>query len=342
MAVTGYAAYRAIDAFGRPYSFFDMKIYHGSVVWWASGKDLYGFVAAETNLGFTYPPFAALSMLPMAKLPLGLAGWINVLASVAALGLVLIALLRPIAKRAGWSPWFMVGIALPLALALEPARETLGYGQVNLLLFALIMADLFALRWRSRPPVHGPRPPGLLRRLWFSGAWAGVGIGLATSIKLTPALFIVYLVLTRQWRAVVTAIGTAVSVTVATFVIAERESVAYFTTVLWRTDRVGAPDMTPNQSLAGLLARLYDSMEAPGLLYVSFALLVMTVGLSRAAHAHTDGDELTAFTLVGLTANVISPISWSHHLVFVIPAVIVLADAAMRRRNASRGPQHRG
>ena len=99
--------------------------------------------------------------------------------------------------------------------------------------------------------------------------------------------------------------------------------------------------MTPNQSLAGLLARLYDSIETPGLLWLAFSVLILALGLSRAANARADGDELTAFTLVGLTANVISPISWTHHLVWVIPAIIVLADAAVRRREASRGLSQR-
>jgi hypothetical protein len=100
--------------------------------------------------------------------------------------------------------------------------------------------------------------------------------------------------------------------------------------------------MTPNQSLAGVLARIYDSIETPGLMWLAFSLLLLAVGLSRAANAHAEGDELTAFTLVGLTANVISPISWSHHLVFVVPAIIVLADAALRRRAASRALAARG
>ena len=69
---------------------------------------------------------------------------------------------------------------------------------------------------------------GSLRRFWFSGAWAGAGIGLATSIKLTPALFIFYLLVTRQWRAAMTALATAFGVTVATFAVAGRESVTYF------------------------------------------------------------------------------------------------------------------
>ena len=338
VAVVCYLAWRAVEAFGRPYTFFDMKIYHGAMVWWTSGGELYEYVAPETTLGFTYPPFAALVMLPMAGLPVAVTGWINLVGSVAALALILVALLRPIAERAGWPLWFTVAVVLPLALAIEPARETLGYGQVNLLLFALIMADMVGLRWRSRP--GGCQTGGSLRRFWLSGAWAGAGIGLATAIKVFPALFIVYLMLTRQWRPAMTALCTAAGVTVATFGIAGQESTAYFTSALWQTDRVGVADATPNQSLAGLLARLYDSLETPGLLYITFALVILVVGLSRAADAHADGDELAAFTLVGLTANVISPISWSHHLVFVIPAVIVLVDAAIRRRSASR--QFRG
>ncbi|MGV9763258.1 glycosyltransferase 87 family protein [Micromonospora tulbaghiae] len=342
VAAVSYAAWLAIGAFGRPYNFFDMKIYHGAVLWWAGGNELYDFVAPSTTLGFTYPPFAALVMLPMSWLPVDGAGFVNALASIGALAVVLAALLRPIVDRLGWPLWFTVGIATPLAVAIEPSRETLGYGQVNLLLFALIMADMVGLRWRAKRGTHYETADSPLARFVYSGAWAGVGIGLATAVKLTPALFVAYLMLTRQWRAALTAVGTAIGVTIATFGVLGEESRAYFTGVLWQTERVGAADMTANQSLAGLLARLYDSIETPGLLWLAFSVLILALGLSRAMSARADGDELTAFTLVGLTANVISPISWSHHLIWVIPAIIVLADAAVRRREASRGLPPRG
>jgi len=328
----------AVRAFGRPYIFFDLRIYHGAVVWWWGGNDLYEFIAPDITLGFTYPPFAAIMMAPMVVVDVTTAGYLSAFASLTALAAVLIAILVPVADRCGWPRWFAVAVALPMAWATEPVRETLGYGQVNLLLFGLIMADLVALRWRYRAGVRTPRSTGFqLRRLWTDGAWAGVGIGLATAIKLTPALFICYLLITRQWRAAATALGTAVGVTVGGFLIASRESFTYFTSVLWQTDRVGVADMTPNQSLAGLLARLYDSRETPGLLWLAFAMLLLAVGLSRAVSAHGEGDELAAFTLVGLTANVVSPISWSHHLVFVLPAIVILLDAGLRRRAASRG-----
>jgi alpha-1,2-mannosyltransferase len=331
------------EIFGRRYSFFDMKIYHGAVEWWTSGNELYEFAAPGSLLGFTYPPFAALVMLPMAGMSAVAAGWVNLVASVVALAAVLAALLVPIADRIGWPRWLVVAAALPLALALEPGRETIGFGQVNLLLFALVLADLVALRWQVRPPAAASRAPAwltgavaqALRRFWYSGAWAGVGIGLATAIKVTPGLFILYLLVSRQWRTAAVATGSAGGASLVGLVLAPRESWAYFTSVLWQTDRVGAADFTPNQSLAGILARLYDQPETPTMLWLSFAAVCCALGLSRAISAHRDGDELAAFTLVGLTAVVISPISWTHHLVFVVPAVVILADLALRRRAAA-------
>jgi hypothetical protein len=78
------------------------------------------------------------------------------------------------------------------------------------------------------------------------------------------------------------------------------------------------------------------------LLWISFALVVLAVGLTRARAAHVEGDELIAFTIIGLTSNVVSPISWSHHLVWIVPAIITLFDQALRRRSASRGIIARG
>ncbi|QSB17023.1 DUF2029 domain-containing protein [Natronosporangium hydrolyticum] len=322
--------------FGRRYSFFDMRIYHGAVEWWLDGNELYSFIAPNTTLGFTYPPFAALAMLPMGGMSPVTAGWVNVIASVAALAFVLAVMLVPIADRCGWPRWAVIGAAMPLALALEPSRETLGFGQVNLLLFALIVADLVALRWRATGGGASARSGGRLARWFYSGAWAGAGIGLATAVKLTPGLFILYLIFARQWRTAAVASGTFAGASLAAAVVAPRESWLFFTDVLWQTDRVGAADFTPNQALSGILARLHDSPEAPTLLWLAFAALSCAVGLSRAVSAHREGDELTAFTLVGLASTVISPISWTHHLVFVIPAVVILMDTALRRRAAHR------
>ena len=335
----------SVEKYGRHYHFFDLNIYHGAMVWWTHGGNLYDFVSPGTTLGFTYPPFAALAMAPMAIMPTLVAGWMNTVVSLAALTLLLAWLLVPIADRYGWPRWFVVALAVPLAAATEPVRETLGFGQVNLLLALLIYADFVALRNRANragPQAGTPVPARALRRWWATGATAGVGVGLATAIKLTPGLFIIYFLVTKQWRAAATSAATAVGVTLLTFVVGGPETITYFTSVVTDTSKVGAVDATANQALSGLLARLYDSPTTPTLMWLAFAMLILAVGLSRAKTAHAEGDELTSFTLVGLTANAVCPISWTHHLVFVIPALVILVDTAMRRRAAARALASRG
>ncbi|WP_242625136.1 glycosyltransferase 87 family protein [Krasilnikovia cinnamomea] len=331
-------------AFVRHYTFVDTRIYLGAVRSWIAGNPLYAYAAPGSGLGFTYPPFAALVMAPFAWLPAGVMGWGSLLVSVAALTFVLGIVLRPVADRYGWNRGRTVAIALPIALLSEPVRQTLGMGQVDLVLFALITADLLAIRRAARvanggAPVRTPAGDGAVRRRWNAGTWAGVGIGLAAAFKLTPALFIVYLLVTGQRRAARTAIVTAAAATLATALLVPRTTLQYFGATLWQTDRVGRTDVSENQSLAGLLARLTDTPHAPALAWVLVALAALVLGLARARQAHVNGDELAAFTLVGLTAGLISPVSWTHHMTFLLPAVVILMDTAWRRRLAGAPPR---
>jgi alpha-1,2-mannosyltransferase len=119
-------------------------------------------------------------------------------------------------------------------------------------------------------------------------------------------------------------------------VLAPGESVRYFGELLWRTDRVGAVDAVANQSLAGMLARLADTATAPRSWWVPLVLIVLVTGLRRARLAHERGDTVTALTLVGLTANLVSPVSWTHHLVFLPVAALLLAGLAADHRR----PRH--
>ena len=177
VAAVAYAAWLAIGAFGRPYNFFDMKIYHGAVVWWASGNELYDFVAPGPTLGFTYPPFAGAGhAADGAGCRSAAAGWSTRWPASPRWRVVLAALLAPDRRPATAGPsGSPSALAVPLAAAIEPARETLGYGQVNLLLFAPDHGR------PGRPALAGPRgtrhaaADGRCGASSYSGAWAGVG-----------------------------------------------------------------------------------------------------------------------------------------------------------------------
>ncbi len=288
---------------------FDLNVYRGAMIWWqVDGHPLYEFRLGHTVYGFTYPPFAALVMLPMAWISATTAMVITAVGCVVSIVLITWWLLAPIARRHGWSPFWAVAVAAPLVAALDPVRETVGYLQVNLFLMVLVLADVIALR-----------------RGW---KWAGVGTGLATAVKLTPGLFVVYFALTRRWRAAFTSAATFALAELAAFVFDPHTSVQFWGTALFETNRVGRPDYTENQSLMGLLARLALPGKPSGVLWVLLVLVLLGFGMWRAVRAFRHGDELVGITLTGLTGNLISPISWTHHLVWVVPALIVLLDVA--------------
>ncbi|MDT4985976.1 MAG: alpha,2-mannosyltransferase [Micromonosporaceae bacterium] len=298
--------------YGNRHHFFDLGIYYRAVRWWAHGHDIYSYSQpdkVEGSLGFTYPPFAAVLLRPLAYLSLGGAQAVFQTVSVAMMVMVVWLLIRPAAGRLGYPTGFAVALALPFLSWLEPVRETFSFGQINFIVVGLVVVDLL---------VAMPRGSRL----------AGVGIGLATAIKLTPAIFIVYLLLTRRWRAAATATATAAAATLLTAAASWNDSWRFWTRLLWETDRVGRVDRVQNQSLTGVLARLARPDDPNTLAWALLAALIVGYGLWRARSAALAGDEVTGLTLTALVGCAVSPVTWTHHLVWFVPAVIVLVEAA--------------
>ena len=148
----------ASQIFGRRYTFFDMKIYHGAVEWWTSGGPLYECALADRGSVSPTRPSRAVSMLPMALTSAVAAGWINAIASVVALAWCSWCCCRRSPTGLdGLGGWRSGGVAA--GDGDRAGRETIGFGQVNLLLFGLVMADMVALRWRADGPPRGPPVP---------------------------------------------------------------------------------------------------------------------------------------------------------------------------------------
>ncbi|OHX03663.1 glycosyltransferase family 87 protein [Micromonospora sp. WMMB235] len=299
------------------HGFFDLQVYYGALTYWArDGGEIYDFLRPGTQYGFTYPPFAALVMLPMAYLPWGAAIVVSVTATVLASAVVIWRLLDPVARRSGWTRWFALAVALCLAAAYEPMRETVNFGQVNMLLLFLVAVDLlWLLPARSR--------------------WAGVGIGLATAIKLTPGIFIVYLLVTGRWRTALTAVGTAAVATLVAAGLFPDASREFWTEALWNTDRVGELAFVSNQSLRGVVARL-DPQHPSTIAWLVLVLLTLVVWAWRSRAAVAAGDEATGLALTGAVMCLVSPVTWVHHLVWLLPGLILLVDNGMAAPARSR------
>jgi alpha-1,2-mannosyltransferase len=304
------AAYAFVAMVAARHGFFDLRVYYGALNYWVNdGGSLYDYLLPKSTYGFTYPPFAALLMVPMAVTPWTVAIVISATACVLTSVAVLYWLVDPMARRYGWTRWFALGVALCLAAAFEPLRETFLFGQVNMLLVFLVAADLVLLVGRGS-------------RL------GGVGIGIATATKLTPGIFIVYLLITKRWRAALVASATAAVATIIAAAVVPDTSRVFWTDALWNTDRVGALAFISNQSLNGAVARL-NPADPSTVLWLAAVAAVLCVWLVRVRRAAAAGDEMTGFALTGIVGCLCSPITWVHHLVWVGPAIVLLLDRAM-------------
>ncbi|MFI7605425.1 glycosyltransferase 87 family protein [Micromonospora sp. NPDC049366] len=299
------------------HGFFDLQVYYGALNFWVhGGGEIYDYLRPLTQYGFTYPPFAALVMLPMAYVPWAAAIAISVTATVVVTALVFWWLIDPIARRAGWTRWYALAVALCLAAAFEPMRETVNFGQVNMLLLFLVAVDL-------------------LRLLPAGNRWAGIGIGLATAIKLTPGIFIVYLLVTRRWRAAFTAMATAAGASLLAGALFPNASREFWTEALWNTGRVGELAFVSNQSLRGVVARL-DPQHPSTVAWLVLVLGTLALWAWRSRAAVAAGDEATGLALTGAVMCLVSPVTWVHHLVWLLPALILLVDNAMAAPGGSR------
>ncbi len=313
-AATGHILY------GNRHDFFDLGIYYRAVRWWAEGHDIYSYSQpdkVEGTLGFTYPPFAAVLMRPLGDLPLGGAQAVFVVVSVTALIAMLWLVIAPVAARLGYPVWFATAFALPIVSWLEPVRETFSFGQINFIVAALIVVDLLV---------------AVPKKSWL----AGVGIGLAAAIKLTPAIFVIYLLLTRRWRPAVTAVVAAAAATLAGAAMTWKGTWQFWTGLLWHTERIGRMDRIQNQSLMGTLARLAKPHQPNEIVWLLLSLMIIAYGLWRARMAALAGDEVAGLTLTALVGCLVSPVTWTHHLLWFAPALIVIVDVAFDRRRSLR------
>jgi alpha-1,2-mannosyltransferase len=269
----------------------DSAVYRAGALALLRGQSLYAPLTAlpdwSPDLPFAYPPIAAVVFLPLAALPLQLA-W-----GVLAAGTMLA--LRTSVRLAG-GPWWV----LPVLLCLEPVWRTVGLGQVNVLLMALVLADVLALR--------GSRLSGVL-------------IGVAAAVKLTPLIFVAHLFLTGRRRDAVRALAAFACLAVAGFVLLPGDAVRYWTSTMLGANKAGGNGWWGNQSLSGLVYRVTDGSSP---LLVLLVLLCLAVATCLVRVLHRQGDPVGAVLVTAFAGVLVSPISWTHHWVWVAPLCAVL------------------
>jgi len=292
----------------------DLGVYRLGGRTWLRGGDLYQqvLVVGGLRLPFTYPPIAAVVLAPLALLPMTAAGTVLTVGSIALAAVVLGVFLRRLAGPAAEAVW-AAGWLLPPALLLEPVRSTLAYGQVNIVLLALVTLDCLTAK---------PR--------WPRGALTG----LAAAVKLTPLAFVLFFLLRRDYRAAATAAGTFVAATAIGFALAGPDSARYWTAAVFQTGRIGGPATATNQSIQAVLARAgLDPHTLPGAaVWLALSALVVMVACRGMRRALAVSQDCLALSLNAFAALLISPVSWSHHWVWCAPGLLTLADLGRRHR----------
>ena len=291
----------------------DVRVY-----WWggqqaaAGGGGLY---APGAPFSFTYPPFAALLFAPFGWAPITVLKAALTAGSVLALVVLSGLSLSAAGARGRAESVFAVSA---LGLLTWPVAYTLHLGEVNLILAALIGADVLC------------RHDG--------GWWQGIGTGLAAGIKLTPLIFVAYLAITGRVRAAMTAVGVFALTVAAGFVwLPARSRTFWLGGVFYDQSRIGNPANPSDQSLAGAIARLAGIGDPPRTWWLIAALVTGLAGLAVAVWAHRRGHRLAGTVCCAITGLLVSPLSWTHHWVWTIPLLVWLTATAWRHRSVTCG-----
>ena len=275
----------------------DLRVYRDSATAFIGGRNPYLLTFTQSRLAFTYPPFALALLSSLTWASFATIQWflwmVSVAATTAAVAFVLMD--RGYAGRASlWASslaWACVSM-----IVLEPARSGVNYGQIEFVLMFLVVADLLAV------------PP----------PFRGIAVGIAAAVKLTPLIFVVVLFVRRDWWSVVRAAVSFLACTGLAWLLWPELSRTYWQHDVIHPGRVGTVAYGGNQSWYAVFHRRPFHASGSALAWLALSLVTVLVGLFivwRCVNAERQSFAILAVALVGL---LISPISWTHHWIWVV------------------------
>ena len=318
----------------------DLDVYRTGGLSVLRGQPLYAMLTQPPQLlAFTYPPAAALFAVPLALMPWPAAQLAWVPFVYVPLAVVIWYAFAPLLDRSGRMRPVAFAAVFAACAYLFPVRDEMRFGQVDMVLLGLAVADCAA------------------RRPWWP---RGALVGLATAIKLVPGVFIVYLWLSGRRRAALTAALVALACTLGAWLLLPHDSVTYWTSAVFDSGRLGSNAGTSDQSLRGLLLRAFLPARLPGLIWVAMAGAVAVAGFALVRRLARDSREpaapggqigpaaqggqispaapggqisMEAIAVTALVGALVSPVSWIHYYVVVVVAIgAILADGRDPRR----------
>lgn len=299
-----------------PPAFMDLDVYRKGVQAWWHGKNMYGVLPKSIGglyLPFIYPPFAALVFGPLAALP-----WTASAIAMLAISMIGLAVVIYLTVRQVWpaggrrGALFAVAVLLVAAFKLQPVWDTLWFGQINIALMLLVALDCLVRRPKW--------PRGLL-------------VGIAAAVKLTPAVFVLYFLVRKDYKSALTAAISGAAATAIGFLVSPGGSVQYWFGASGGARSVSGSTYYTNQTIDAFLARLALPKHTQTVLWLVLVAIVAVFAIGAIHRAHRMGNAPLAMAATGCFGLVASPTSWGHHWVYVVPGLVVMASYAIRLRS---------
>lgn len=287
--------------------------YRGAKAFWESPNVYESLINTGTagDLPYSYPPSSLLFFTPLTLFGETVGLMLFTLVSLVALWWVITLTLRK-CSIADAEKWALV--SLPLAIWVDPVHNTFHHGQVNIVLMALVLTDLW---WES--PKRKYLPTGVLT-------------GIAAAVKMTPALFGLYFLFTRNWKALGAAIATGLASLGIAGLLKPEALTYYFTTQIGQMSGVLGLNRSHNQSARGLVARFVPADAQTYFTAIMFAGIV-ALALLALRRLFASRAKESAVMCIALLSILLAPITWQHHYVWVVPLCILMAVGGIRNAN---------
>lgn len=300
----------------------DFNVYYHASREVIAGRDPYQNSLSEWT-PYLYPPLLAELLIPLALLPLPLAAYVWFLISAFSVSATAAMCARMLPESR--APQWLVA-AGAMIIVFRFVLDNFNLGQVNAMVTALAVAHVFLF-------ARGKK------------FWSALALAVAVSIKLTPAIFLVYHIAKLRLRYALACIVLVGAISALSFLPMGTAAPGAFSEFANRTLRneQGYNLADPgNQSLRGAFARLTTTVTDETrynsrMVFSGSTLLLSIIVLAAAVWGATRArDELSAVAPFFCCAVLLSPLSWKAHFVMLILPLAQLSGVMLNTPKTRR------
>lgn len=268
---------------------------------------------------YNYPPAATVFFVPLIKLDINAAEFIFTALSIISLWLIISMSLSILKTKLHWTTRLLL---FALVLKVFPVKLTVVLGQINIVILSLVIGSWF-MDQKEKPRI------------------AGVLLGIATAIKLTPAPILFYFLIRKKWPVGLWTMFTVIALVVLGVGLFGWPLTQYYYGIhMPKLLSETTPDTLNltymNQSLLGLLGRLGVFGELGKVFrygpVLALTLLILQMRAKRVGLQDDSPRDFRLFSAFLIVVFLLLPsFVWQHHFVALVPAWLVFVSQAVKK-----------